>query len=153
MPIPVRLKDVLDAIEPLSDQWTAYLHRRHGEIVGFTEEEALMAEEDDDEDAPDWIRDQLPRIREAATSDDYIRLPGVFEFNEHAVVRDFCFGQDDGVRQALLDAFRGRGAFRRFKDTVQQLDLDGRWYAHRDQALQTLAIEFLQAEGIPFVAE
>ncbi|WP_232131172.1 UPF0158 family protein [Luteimonas sp. BDR2-5] len=147
---PVRLKDVIEAIEPLSGDWKAFVDQRTGEVFGFGEEEELMAKSED-ADVPEWVREQLPRIRETAVSDAYIPLPGPSDFDEYEVMRNFCDAQAPDIRQTLLDAIRGRGAFRRFRDSVAELGIEDRWYAHRDLALKQLAIEFLEDEGIPFV--
>ncbi len=64
MPIPVRLSDVVDQMDMLSDEASTYLNRRTGEMV-FVSEESRHAAEDPDEwdDLPDWeLKDTLRRL-------------------------------------------------------------------------------------------
>jgi hypothetical protein len=52
--------------------------------------------------------------------------------------------------EALLAALHGRGAFRRFKDAIHRLDVTEAWHRFREAALEEIAIEFLDAEGIAY---
>ena len=45
----------------------------------------------------------------------------------------------------------GKGAFRRFKDSVIRLGLDQRWYQWRDEAYKKKAIEWCEENGITYV--
>jgi len=137
-------------MESLADEWHAYINRRTGEVIGFSDEEASLAEEDVPQ-AEDWQQALLPKIREALTSDDYVRLPGKYEFHEYQVMERFCLQlHDKRLRDELLDAIRGRGAFRRFKAEIYRAGVEDDWYAFRDRAIRDLAVEFLDAEGIPY---
>lgn len=156
MPLPVQLKDVVDALEPLSDSWSAYINRRTGELVSFSADTADAAERDeqDDRDAPAWMREELSVARRVIASDDYIPLPGKFDFHEYRVMERFCLLQDGtALRESLLKAIQGRGAFRRFNAMIHTKGIADRWYEYRDQALLDLAAGFLESEGIPFVTE
>ena len=53
----------------------------------------------------------------------------------------------------LLDALHGRRAFRRFKDALQRLELAEEWYRYREGALEEIAVEFLEANGIGYRRE
>ena len=54
MPLPVKLRDVVDEMEIQSDEWKAYINRKTGELISISEEEEIGAEgfdgEDDDHD-------------------------------------------------------------------------------------------------------
>ncbi|MBB3232780.1 UPF0158 family protein [Halomonas stenophila] len=153
MPLPVSLKEVVEAMQPLSEEWQAFIHRHTGELVSFTEEEAQFAEEGA-EDAPEWLEEFLPKVREVLDSEAYVQLPGQFDFHEYRVMEDFCRQQEDmELQHELLTAIRGRGAFRRFKDAIQIQGIAQDWYDYRDRALRELAADFLEVEGIPFVEE
>ena len=43
----------------------------------------------------------------------------------------------------------GRGSGR-FKRILWDEGIEDQWFAYRDEALKTLAVEFLETEGIPF---
>lgn len=151
MSLPVKLQDVLIALEPMGDEWYAYIHRHTGELITFSEEEMRLAEEDDPQ-APEWQLAQLPDVRKVLASNDYVELPDAFAFDEYHVMERFCWQQDDAERrEELLSAIRGRGAFRRFKDVVYVKGMADDWFAYRERALKELAMDFLEDEGIPFV--
>jgi hypothetical protein len=154
MSLPVRLKDVIDAMEPLNDDWQAFIHRNTGELVSFSAEEALQAEgegKDEDEDEHEMDGPQYAKIREAFSSADFVQLPGAMDFDEYSVMEDFCFTvQEPDLQKRLLEAIRGSGAFRRFKQLTRSAGVEERWFEHRDRALQELAREFLEQADIPF---
>jgi len=60
---------------------------------------------------------------------------------------------DSSVRDELDAALHGRGAFRRFKDAVQQLGIADKRYRFREAALEEIAIEFFEAHEIEFRRE
>lgn len=141
-------------MEPLSDEWQACINRETGGLVGFTDEEAHLAEAEDIDDdlVPEWQLEAVLKVREVLASEAFVRLPDEFDFHEYRVVERFCLELDDAeLRDALLDAIRGRGAFRRFKDVMRLKGIDTAWHEYRNQALRRLAAGFLEAEGIPYV--
>ena len=69
-----------------------------------------------------------------------------------AAIEDFDVAADldDDVIDALRDALRGKGAFRRFKDVADRLDLIQDSYTQRDAAYASFARQWLQDSDIPF---
>ena len=60
MSLPVKLKDVIDALEIADDEHRQYLDKRTGEVSMLTKEEMSAAEEDEDpEDYPDWQQESF----------------------------------------------------------------------------------------------
>jgi hypothetical protein len=153
MPLPVLLNDVVEAMESFSDEWQAYINRNTGELVSFSDEEARLAEEESPE-APEWQQEMLPKVRNVLASEEYVQLPGRFDFHEYRVMEEFCWTLDESdLQMELLDAIRGRGAFRRFKERIHAEGIEKDWYAFREAALKQLAAGFLEAEGIPYVEQ
>src|SRR5437867_3355699 len=113
-PVMVSLHDVVVEMDLLNDEWTAYLNRRTGELVTVTDDDARLAVEDEEAaDLPDWQQERLPKVREVLGSDDFLVLPDKDEINEYGIMEDFCLGlEDPALRDALLGAIRGSGAFR-----------------------------------------
>jgi len=65
------------------------------------------------------------------------------------MMQRFAAGLDDpDSRDVVLQALRGRGAFRVFKDTVHRLGLADGWYAHRDNAYREVARAWCEANGV-----
>ena len=151
----VSLRDVLDEMELSSDEATGYINRKTGEIITLTDEVVALAEDPDAAaDAPQWQKDLLPKAREVVASEDFIPLPSKFEIHEWAIMERFARSLTDAaVSDELGAALHGRGAFRRFKDTVQRLGIADEWYRFRDAALEEIAVEFLETHGIAYNRE
>ena len=152
MGIPVSLKQVAEELEALPDGWTAYIYRETGELYSFSDEEAAQAEGEDE--GADWEKESIAKAREVLESEAWIALPGKFEINEWEIMRDFAQSQTD--REAvenLQRAIHGRGAFRYFKDQVNQYGLRDEWFEFKERALERIAREALEEAGIPFTEE
>ena len=148
---PVSLQSVVNEMDVLDEEWTAYINKKTGELVTVTEEEAniIDAGGEDDEFIPDWQREILPKVREVLESDDFVALPDKFEIHEYSIMERFCLSlSDEELQDQLLHAIRGSGAFRRFKNAIYRKEIQDDWYRFRDQALKRIAIDFLESEGI-----
>jgi hypothetical protein len=148
----VSLKEVVDELDGLPEGATAYVNRRTGELVTVTEDDArLVAEQADPNSLPAWQRDMLPEIEAVLTSEDWLPLPSRFEINDWSIMEGFCLSQATGpVRAGLLDAIHGRGAFRRFEEGIYRHGVERAWYRYRAQALERIAAQWLEENGIPY---
>jgi hypothetical protein len=154
-PVEVSLQDVVAQMDLLNDESTAYLNRRTGELVTVTDEEQRLVEgEEDPDNLPDWQSENLPKVREVLGSDEFLALPDKFEIHEYRIMERFTLEREDtGLRDELLQAIRGRGAFRRFKEVIHERGVAGDWYTYREQALEDIATEWLEANGIAYGRE
>lgn len=60
-------------------------------------------------------------------------------------MEDFVYKHTTGKEQEQLEhAMQGRGAFRRFKDKLFDLDLERKWYTFRDEAYKKIAREWCE---------
>lgn len=155
MAVIVSLHDVVTEMDVFSDEHTAYINPRTGELITVTHEElALAADPEAAKDAPQWQQDLLPKVREVIESEDFLPLPSKFEIHEWAIMERFTRSVSDPTESdELLEALHGRGAFRRFKDALQRLELTEEWYRYREVALEEMAVEFLEANGIVYSRE
>ena len=55
---------------------------------------------------------------ERLEADRYIALPDRFEINDYHMMQVFAYEHDE----RLVSAIQGRGAFRRFKDTAEEIE-------------------------------
>ena len=153
--IPVSLRATADELSLLSEEHTAFLNTRTGELIGLSQEELSAAEEENDISGyPEWQQEAIAEAREVIASDDYLPLPSQFEIHEYAIMEDFCSSIPDAeVRQNLLAAIKGRGAFRRFKEDIRSFDVEDDWHRFRDRALESIAIAWLEEHQIPYVRD
>jgi hypothetical protein len=151
MPVVISLSEFIDAIESATDEADSYLDPDSGEIAYVTDEMRDLAQEGEDEHTPDWMRGDLPKVREALESGRFLSLPTEFHVHEWAIMEEFSQDQEnDRVRGALLDAIHGSGAFRMFKSTVRRLGIEKDWYKFRDEAIKQIAVEWLEEHHLQY---
>ena len=153
MAIRVKLDDIIEGLEFQSDERHSFLDKRTGEVVSISDEEMQAAEDDEPiEDFPDWQQD-LVRIAKEIIDEigNYIALPTKFDIHEYSIMERFCLSIDDSeMSDNLYSSIKGSGAFRRFKDAINEYDIADDWYKYRNDALKEIAIEWCQEKGIEF---
>lgn len=138
----VKLDDVIEALNFANDE-THYFYSIKTEEVLMVWDGMVNGETD-----PDLIEEI------EVSFDEYIALPGRYEINEYNMMEEFIDNLPEGRKQdKLYDAIRGRGAFRRFKDEVYELGLEQKWYKHRDEAYEKLAIEWCEENEIEIIKD
>jgi hypothetical protein len=86
--------------------------------------------------------------------EDYIPLPGQYEIDEYSMMEEFIDNLvEGGKKDDLADSVRGRGAFRRFKDTVHDLGLEQKWFKFRDAEYKRVAREWCEDNRIEVIEE
>ena len=166
MTVAVSLRDLVDELQMLPNEGTAYLHKVTGKIITVTDDdiETVVAmdsefdeviEEGDDviiEEVSDLQTEFYEEVKKVLLSDpDYLKLPSRFEIHEYEIIERFCFSVPDGkVSDVLLRKIRGSGAFRRFKDTIYQYGIENDWFEYRDEAYKEIAIAWLESKGIAY---
>ena len=153
MPISIRLNDVVEALDNATEEHSYYLDKRTGEIILLTSEE-LKAAEDDEliSEYPDWQRESILKAREVLSDSEHLsQVPDQFDIHEYQIMEYFCRGfEDKQIGQELLRLIKGSGAFRRFKNAINEMDVDKAWYQFKQRALEKIAIEWLEENEIPY---
>src|SRR5205809_172020 len=155
MSLPVRLNDVIEALEAAGEEHAHYLDRRTGEIFMITNDEMEAAEEDElISDYPEWQREAVLKAREVLDSEDFVRLPDESDIDEYQIMEDFCLAfKDRRVGEDLLRSIKGSGAFGRFKSGISSLGIEKAWYQFRGIEIEKIAIEWLEEVGIAYERE
>jgi len=151
----IRLKDVIQEMDVLSDEYRAFLNIRTRELVTISNQELSASEEGQSlEDFPEWQQESIQKAGEVLFTGDYRELPGKFEIHEYSIMERFCYTVgDDELSHRLLNSIRGRGAFRYFKDTINEYGIADDWYEYREQAFKEIAIEWLERYNIAYTDE
>lgn len=145
------LAAVVEALDMQSDDVRSFLDPESGEIITFNQEEAQIAERNDWASAPDWMKEQLPKIKRALDGDHVLELPDRVHIDEWRMMQDFAEEHDDcNCRAALSDAVHGTGAFRLFRRTIQQLGIEEQWRSYRDKAYERVAREWLEENNLRY---
>jgi len=152
MTLPVKLQDVVDALETTSDFHAYFLDRRNGEIEMIPDECWSAAKKDElISEYPEWQREVILKAREIQRTDDFVELPNSFEIDSYEVMKRFCDQYPNRqISERLSDVIKGKGAFRRFKDTVSHLGIQDEWHRFERQSSEDLAVEWLEDNEIPF---
>jgi len=155
MPLPVKLQDVVDALEEAAEFSLHFLDKRTGEIVMLTDEEWEAAEADElISTFPEWQREVILKAREIQKSGDFVELPDKAEIDEYEIMERFAREYEDQRTSAeLLRSIKGKGAFQRFKTAISDLGIQQKWYDFRAEQLEALAVDWLDYEGIPYTRE
>jgi hypothetical protein len=152
MTVVVSLRDVVNEMDVMSDESHAYLNKETGELITITDEEINAIENEDDwGEYPEWQRKALVTAKKVLDTSNYLPLPNKFDIHEYAIMERFCYSvEDPKLSDELSSQIRGSGAFRRFKDAIHRYSIEDDWYRFRDQALEEIAIEWLESNGIAF---
>ncbi len=132
------------------DNIVAYYDRESGELLRVTQKVAAYLDGDvsDDEldEAEKELLDKAAGLREHA--EKYIMLPRDGLIDEYEIMEDFASEIPGPLGEKLTDALQGKGAFRRFKDTVNRLKLTEHWYEYRDMRYRREVREWCETVGI-----
>lgn len=153
MPATVLLKDIADALEMQFDDSYSYLNLDTGEIETVSSALLSAAEEspDDIPDLLDWELENWEVAKQIVSSGRYLSLPTKFDVHEWAILKDFAESvQSKTIREDLLHAIHGSGAFRHFKRNLQRHGIEPDWYAFRSAALMKIAREWCEDNQIPW---
>lgn len=146
----VKLLDLVENLELVTDEILAYLNTQTGEVITVTLEDLRAAEEDLPlTDYPDWQQEAIEEARQVLESDNLLALPDKYEIYEYDIMRRFCDSKEDyNLSDEMAVAIRGRGAFRRFKDKIRHYNLEEQWYSFHFEALKEVAIRWCQDNGL-----
>jgi hypothetical protein len=131
--VPVAWEALEDAFENNAPEVHSYLHLSTGEVVRVV----------------DGIADPSTHARIAADS-NYLRVDPVSSREQYRWMERFIATVDEGpLRQKLLQAIDGKGAFRRFKDVLMTFPVDReRWFTFRSERLRACMEAWLDAQGV-----
>jgi len=118
---------------------------REAEDGGDEEDE----EEEEEPDLPGGQDDEWETAKLIVSTDRFLRLPSDYDVHEWAIMEDFSRSVKSGrIREDLLHALRGSGAFRYFKDVLRRHSIEQAWYAYRTEALRQIALDWCEENHI-----
>ncbi len=156
MNTPVKLSDLILALEMPLEEYRTYFDRKTGALVSV-EETMLSSLEDGEEekldDLADWQEKEYEMAKEIVSDDGsrFIPPPDKFEFHEYRVMEEFIHSiDDDEAADQLWRAIKGRGAFRYFRDTLHRLGIQQSWYDYLEKAQREFVIKWAKENNVPF---
>jgi Uncharacterised protein family (UPF0158) len=152
MSATVRLNDLVDALEMQFDESSSFLDRDTGQVETVSHVLLREAEESGDDEEPDlpiWQKHEWEIAKRIVSTDRFQKLPTRFEVHEWAIMQDFSRSlESERIREDLLHAIHGAGAFRYFKDTLRRHRIESAWFAFRSQALRQIALNWCEENHI-----
>jgi hypothetical protein len=148
----VRLNDIVDALDVQFDEFSSYLDLDTGQVENVSRDLLSKAEDSEDGEKPDlpaWQEREWEVARRIGSTDRFKALPTKFDVHEWSIMQDFSQSVESGrIREDLLDAIHGAGAFRNFKGTVRRYRIESAWFAFRKEALKEIAREWCEEHQI-----
>lgn len=151
MPATVRLNEIVNALEMQFDESSSFLDLDTGRVETVCSDLLREAEESGDEepDLPTWQKQEWEIARRVVSGGRFRELPTKFDVHEWEIMQDFSRSVESGsIREDLLRAIHGAGAFRNFKDTLQRYRIESAWFAFRTEALRQIALDWCEENDI-----
>jgi hypothetical protein len=147
----VKLQDIIDAVDFDSDLSQSFLNKKTGEVCVYSDEELQAAENNEDlSDSPQWYREAVNRAKQYFENEnDYLPLPEKYDFNEYRVMERFIAGLPvEEQVEILFRAIKGKGAFHRFKNTLERFALVNQWYEYKEMRLRQFVEDWCEENNI-----
>jgi hypothetical protein len=147
----VLLQDIVDALEMQFDELPSFLDLDTGQVETVHSDLLREAEDSPDKgpDLPGWQEQEWEIAKRIVTTDRFVKLPSKFDVHEWEIMREFADAAEScRIREELLNAIHGRGAFRWFKDTIRRYRIESAWYEFRTEALRQIALDWCEEHGI-----
>jgi hypothetical protein len=142
----ISIKELVEAFEMQDDEIDFFLNPTTGEIRSVTVDDRFLLERSTSpESLPAWQREALPLIRDVLESKDWLQLPHRTDIHRWSIMKRFCETHCGEVRAELMNAIRGRGAFRMFREVLDGRGLRDAWLAFRRSALDETARKWLES--------
>ncbi len=138
----VNLQELIQEMDMQFDDWNTYVYRNTGEIISVDSRFLGMIEDDEDTSSLlDWEKEQFALAEKVIEEwSDMVSLPSQYELREYDTMEMFAEAYpDERIQDYLLTAIQGRGAFRRFKDTLHRFGIADKWYDYKEEALLNFA--------------
>ena len=132
----VLLNEVLDAMETSGMDIKWYFDTQKEKLILVTDE---------------CLEDDLDMEEVENNNDRFIPLPSEYEIHEHKIMVAFSNQQPAEIKEILLDALYGKGAFRKFKDKVFEMDIRDEWFTYRREQLTVMANEWASTNNLTIV--
>jgi len=152
--LKVDIDDVALAMETSNEleETVCCLDTETGRVFSISRSVMDDVEEEDDEainDYPEWMK-EMAEDAEALLNDDkerFVEIPKITSHESYGVMERFVLDiKDQGIRERLYFAIKGKGAFRRFKDAIAEWpEIEKRWYTYRDEAIRREVLDWLES--------
>ena len=115
----VNVKEIAQELQTLSDEDCFFYNKITGELEYFNSEQ---------ENPNDFDIDEIDE------DENFVALPSKYSIDDYRIMKDFMFAQKDKkIHDAIYDAIHQKGAFRKFRQVVEQTGILQKWYEFKDK--------------------
>lgn len=135
----IKLDTVIDAIETADNAYTYFYDTQTLETVYISD---FFITGQRDEKLEELIDNNPER---------FMRFPTKFEIHDYSIMESFILSySNSSLRDRLLSAIKGRGAFRKFKDLIIQFEIEEEWYKYQGTAYKKIAIRWCRDNDLEY---
>lgn len=139
MNMKIKLDTVIDAIETADNAYTYFYDTQTLETVYISD---FFITGQRDEKLEELIDNNPER---------FMRFPTKFEIHDYSIMESFILSySNSSLRDRLLSAIKGRGAFRKFKDLIIQFEIEEEWYKYQGTAYKKIAIRWCRDNDLEY---
>ena len=133
----IKIDELLNAMETNCDlsQW----------YYDIQEDKLIIISDDCDNSIEDYF---WKKEIEAGEEDRFISTPTEYNIYEHNMMVTYANNHSTELRDILLGTLFKKGAFRRFKDTLYELDIQDNWYKYKKEEYIKIAYTWADKYGI-----
>jgi hypothetical protein len=149
--VTVLLNDIVDALEMQFDESSSFLDLDTGMVETVSDDLLRKADDSPDVelDLPAWQEQEWEVAKQIVSTDRFRQLPTKFDVHQWAIMRDFSHSvPSDLIREDLLNAIHGKGAFRHFKYALRRHQMESAWFMFRAEALKEIARSWCEEHRI-----
>ena len=135
----IKLQTVINAIEQASEAYLTYYDLKAKETVYLPD---AWGTGETDEELAARIEQEPER---------FLPFPTKYENHEYSIMESFVDYLPPGkIKSELSGAIRGKGAFRRFKQSIRFHGIDQLWYDYQANAYRDLAERWCRDNGLDY---
>lgn len=150
--LKVKLSKLIQGVDFQSDNLDVYLNMKSGEVVYIENELYSLVDSDEDfSQYPEWQQENIKLAEKILYEDYYEPFPTKYEIDEYGMMESFSYSMEEEIKERLLRAINGRGAFRRFKDEVFELGVREDWFSYREEKLKKLVKRWSETLDIEII--
>ncbi len=132
----VDLEQVVMALTRMEEEGDAY-YSKYDERVVYPQ---LEDSDDFDDDFEDFMN-----------SREYLFIERIDGQERYNIMHSFAQGQKNGnVKDWLMNSLSGKGAFRRFRASLERFGMEGEWYDYEASSLRALAMDWCEENGVVY---
>ncbi len=152
----VSINELAQQMNAQPDEMPIFYDKAEGEFIPIEDRFFRAVEDGETEEyySTDWEKETFRKAQDIWESDKYVRIPSNFEIHEWEIMKDFCYTVDDeNIRDDLLNAIHGRGAFRMFKDKIIHYGIRQDWFDFRDEQFAEIARRWCDSNDLDYTED